>query len=52
MMARHTLLADVDELAGVHALDSQEGGRAVLEAQGVAERHLGERGATAGVVDD
>ena len=47
---RQTLFADVDELAGVHALNSEEGGSALLEAQGVTERHLSQRGTTTGIV--
>jgi len=45
-------LAGVDELAGVHALVGDEGLGVQLEAVRVAERHSGEGGATAGVVDD
>ena len=51
-IARHTLLSDIDELAGVHALDGNEGRGALLEAQGVAEDNLGKGSTTAGVVDD
>jgi hypothetical protein len=47
-----TLLSDVDELAGVHALDSDEGRGALLEAEGVAEDDLGKRSTTAGIVND
>lgn len=46
------LLAGVDELAGVHALVGDEGLGVLLELVGVAEDDLGERSATAGVVDD
>jgi hypothetical protein len=46
------VLAGVDELAGVHALVGDEGLGVELVAVGVAEDDLGQRRATAGVVDD
>lgn len=46
------VLAGVDELAGVKALVGDEGLGVQLEAVGVAEDDLGQRRATAGVVDD
>jgi hypothetical protein len=46
------VLAGVDELAGVHALVGDEGLGVQLVAVGVAEDDLGQRRATAGVVDD
>ena len=46
------LLAAVDELPGVEALGGDEELRLLLVAEGVAECHLGERGAATGVVDD
>lgn len=47
-----SVLAGVDELAGVHALVGDEGLGVELVAVGVAEDDLGQRSATAGVVDD
>lgn len=47
-----SVLAGVDELAGVHALVGDEGLGVELEAVGVTEDDLGQRGTTAGVVDD
>ena len=47
-----TLLSGIDELAGVHALDSDDAGSADLVAQGVTEGNLGDGGTTAGIVDD
>ena len=46
------LLTDVDELAGVHALSSDEKLLVLAVLVGVAEDNLGKGGATAGVVDD
>ena len=46
------VLAGVDELASVHALVGDEGLGVQLVAVGVAEDDLGQRCATAGVVDD
>lgn len=42
-----SLLADVDELAGVHALVGDEGLGNLLELVGVTEDDLGERSTTA-----
>lgn len=47
-----SVLAGVDELAGVHALVGDEGLGVELEAVGVTEDDLGQGGTTAGVVDD
>lgn len=47
-----SLLSAVDELAGVHALGSDEQLLADLVAVGIAEVDDGERSATAGIVDD
>ena len=47
-----SVLAGVDELAGVHALVGDEGLGVELEAVRVTENDLGEGGTTAGVVDD
>merc|ERR1711868_191842 len=46
------VLAGVDKLAGVHALVGDEGLGVQLVAVGIAELDLGQRCATAGVVDD
>lgn len=46
------LLAAVDELTGVGTLSSQEGHLLELVPVRVAEVDPGERGATAGIVDD
>lgn len=46
------VLAGVDELTSVHALVGNEGLGVKLVAVGVAEGDFGERGTTAGVVDD
>lgn len=46
------VLSGVDELASVHALVGDEGVGGQLELVGVAEDDLGQRSATAGVVDD
>lgn len=46
------VLSSVDELASVHALVGDEGLGVHLELVGVAEDDLGERSATAGIVDD
>jgi hypothetical protein len=46
------LLADVDELASVHALVGDEGLGDLLELVGVTEDNLGERSTTTGIVDD
>lgn len=47
-----SVLAGVDELAGVHALVGDEGLGVGLELVGVAEDNLGEGSATAGIVND
>jgi len=47
-----SVLAGVDELAGVHALVGDEGLGVELEAVGVTEDDLGQGSTTAGVVDD
>ena len=47
-----SVLAGVDELAGVHALVGDEGLGVELEAVRVTEDDLGEGSTTAGVVDD
>lgn len=52
MLKALTLLATVDELAGVDALGSDEELRPLLEAVGVTEGHLGQGSATAGVMDN
>jgi len=46
------LLADVDELASVHALVGDESLGDLLELVGVTEDNLGERSTTTGIVDD
>lgn len=47
-----SVLAGVDELAGVHALVGDEGLGVLLELVGVLEGDLGEGSTTTGVVDD
>lgn len=47
-----TLLATVNKLSGVDALGSNKQLRPLLEAVRVTEGHLGQGGATAGVMDD
>ena len=49
-MSRLTFGAAVDKLAGVHAFDSDEKLRVLLEFVLVSENDLGERGATARIV--
>ena len=51
-MRRLTFGAAVDELAGVHALDSDEKLSVLLEFVLVSEHDLGEGSASAGVVHD
>jgi len=46
------LLTAVDELTRVHALDGDERLLALLELVGISELNNGQRGSTAGVVDD
>lgn len=47
-----SLLSAVYKLSSIHSLGGDEELLLVLEAEGVAEGNAGERGATAGVVDD